>query len=89
MRADRGTAVSFRLKFNKLKYGSETVPLDDQKGSSNEGAVTKTAFDEGKSLFRILRCSINFVSDDNKDESGLTFGGSSVTFKQGRQLLRQ
>jgi len=62
-----------RLKFNKLKYGSETVPSDDPKGSSNEGVMTKTAFDE----------------DENKDESGLTFGGSSVTFKQGRQLLRQ
>lgn len=28
-------------------------------------------------------------SDEHKDESGLTVGGSSVTFKQGRQLLRQ
>ena len=25
-----------RLKFNKLKYGSETVPLEDQKSTSNE-----------------------------------------------------
>ena len=28
-------------------------------------------------------------SDENKDDSHLTFGGSSVSFKQGRQLLRQ
>jgi hypothetical protein len=24
------------LKFNKLKYGSENVPLEDQKSTSNE-----------------------------------------------------
>jgi hypothetical protein len=33
-----------RLKFNKLKFGSETVPLEDQKPSSNEG---QTGFDDG------------------------------------------
>jgi len=27
--------------------------------------------------------------DENKDESNLAFGSSSVSFKQGRQLLRQ
>jgi hypothetical protein len=26
----------FRLKFNKLKYGSENVPLEDQKQPLNE-----------------------------------------------------
>jgi hypothetical protein len=31
------------MKFNKLKYGSETVPLEDQKLSSNEGQI-----DDGK-----------------------------------------
>ncbi len=32
------------MKFNKLKYGSETVPLEDQKqSSSNEGQI-----DDGK-----------------------------------------
>jgi hypothetical protein len=28
-------------------------------------------------------------SDENKDDPSLAFGGSSVSFKQGRQLLRQ
>lgn len=27
--------------------------------------------------------------DENKDDPTLAFGGSSVSFKQGRQLLRQ
>ncbi|UJR08728.1 hypothetical protein I4U23_012985 [Adineta vaga] len=57
-----------RLKFNKLKYGSETVPSEDQKPSLNDEQV---------------------VDDENKEDSSLTFGGSSVSFKQGRQLLRQ
>ncbi len=30
-----------------------------------------------------------FILDDNKDDSNLAFGSSSVSFKQGRQLLRQ
>ncbi|CAF4639662.1 unnamed protein product, partial [Rotaria sp. Silwood2] len=59
-----------RLKFNKLKYGSENIPLEDQKPSSNEG---QTGFDD----------------DENKEDPSLAFGGSSVSFKQGRQLLRQ
>ncbi|CAF1098248.1 unnamed protein product [Adineta ricciae] len=57
-----------RLKFNKLKYGSESVPIEDQKPPSNDGQMD---------------------DDENKEESNLTFGGSSVSFKQGRQLLRQ
>lgn len=59
-----------RLKFNKLKYGSETAPLENQKTSPNEGPPI-------------------FDDDENKDESNLAFGSSSVSFKQGRQLLRQ
>ncbi|CAF4847635.1 unnamed protein product, partial [Rotaria magnacalcarata] len=55
------------------KYGSETAPTEDQKSSSNEGQTSNTAFDE----------------DENKEDPSLAFGGSSVTFKQGRQLLRQ
>ncbi|CAF1342095.1 unnamed protein product [Rotaria magnacalcarata] len=62
-----------RLKYNQLKYGSETAPTEDQKSSSNEGQTSNTAFDE----------------DENKEDPSLAFGGSSVTFKQGRQLLRQ
>jgi len=27
--------------------------------------------------------------DENKEDPNLAFGGSSVSFKQGRQLLRQ
>jgi hypothetical protein len=34
----------FRLKFNKLKYGSENVPLEDQKSTSNEAQH----FDDGR-----------------------------------------
>jgi hypothetical protein len=75
-----------RLKFNKLKYGSETVPLEDQKPSSNEG---QPAFDDGKPFFFFNSIRYTFISDDNKDDSNLAFGGSSVSFKQGRQLLRQ
>jgi hypothetical protein len=74
------------LKFNKLKYGSETVPLEDQKPSSNEG---QPAFDDGKPFFFFNSIRYTFISDDNKDDSNLAFGGSSVSFKQGRQLLRQ
>ncbi|CAF1096033.1 unnamed protein product [Adineta steineri] len=57
-----------RLKFNKLKYGTESNPLDDQKPLLNDAQVD---------------------DDENKDDSSLAFGGSSVSFKQGRQLLRQ
>jgi hypothetical protein len=32
------------LKFNKLKYGSENAPLEDQKSTSNEAQH----FDDGK-----------------------------------------
>jgi hypothetical protein len=38
-----GIFYSFRLKFNKLKYGSENIPLEDQKSSSNEAQN----FDDG------------------------------------------
>ena len=31
----------------------------------------------------------HFSSEENKDDANLAFGGSSVSFKQGRQLLRQ
>ncbi|CAF0807079.1 unnamed protein product [Rotaria sordida] len=58
-----------RLKFNKLKYGSENVPLEDQKPTSNEAQ--------------------NFDDDENKEDPNLGFGDNSVSFKQGRQLLRQ
>ncbi|CAF0944984.1 unnamed protein product [Adineta ricciae] len=58
-----------RLKFNKLKYGSENIPLEEQKSASIEAP--------------------NFDDDDNKEDPNLAFGGSSVSFKQGRQLLRQ
>jgi hypothetical protein len=34
----------FRLKFNKLKYGSENVPLEGQKSTPNEAPN----FDDGK-----------------------------------------
>ena len=34
---------SFRLKFNKLKYGSENAPLEDNKLTLNESPH----FDEG------------------------------------------
>ncbi|CAF3681160.1 unnamed protein product [Rotaria sordida] len=66
-----------RLKFNKLKYGSEIVPLEDQKpsSSSNEGQTSSN--------------NTGFDDDENKEDSNLAFGGSSVSFKQGRQLLRQ
>ncbi len=75
------------MKFNKLKYGSETVPLEDQKSSSHDG---QPGFDDGKIfLFFFIPFEIRSVSDDNKDDSNLAFGGSSVSFKQGRQLLRQ
>jgi len=37
--------LKFRLKFNKLKYGSETAPLENQKTSPNEGPPI---FDDGK-----------------------------------------
>ncbi|UJR37475.1 hypothetical protein I4U23_030178 [Adineta vaga] len=58
-----------RLKFNKLKYGTENIPLEEQKSTSNEAP--------------------NFDDDDNKDDPNLAFDGGCVTFKQGRQLLRQ
>jgi hypothetical protein len=32
------------LKFNKLKYGSENIPLEEQKSTSNEIPI----FDDGK-----------------------------------------
>ena len=84
--------LRFRLKFNKLKFGSEAVPSDDPKSSSNEGQISKTSFDDGN--YHLLPLHANLqpflsLSDENKDDSHLTFGGSSVSFKQGRQLLRQ
>ena len=41
------------------------------------------------SSLRIANVIFFLLSDENKDDSHLTFGGSSVSFKQGRQLLRQ
>jgi hypothetical protein len=40
-----------RLKFNKLKYGTETGPSEDQKSSSNEGQSSNTGFDDGNFFF--------------------------------------
>jgi len=59
-----------RLKFNKLKYGTEQNPVDDVKVTSNEPLLVNE-------------------NDENKDDPTLPFAGSSVSFKQGRQLLRQ
>jgi hypothetical protein len=42
-----------------------------------------------KKSFKIFK-QINFsYLDENKEDPNLAFGGSSVSFKQGRQLLRQ
>jgi hypothetical protein len=77
----------FRLKFNKLKYGSENVPLEGQKSTSNE----PPNFDDGKRKFFQNENfgEFFFQLDENKEDPSLAFGGSSVSFKQGRQLLRQ
>ncbi|CAF1034565.1 unnamed protein product [Didymodactylos carnosus] len=57
-----------RLKFNKLKYGTDNAPVEDPK----------------------LNAAENHLEDDDlKEDTSLSFGGSSVSFKQGRQLLRQ
>ena len=74
----------FRLKFNKSKGGSETGPTEEQK------PVVKTSFDDGNTPLPLsLSLSPSSSADENKDESNLNFAGSSVSFKQGRQLLRQ
>ncbi|CAF2996072.1 unnamed protein product [Rotaria socialis] len=58
-----------RLKFNKLKYGSENAPVEDHKSTSNDAP--------------------HYDDDENKDGANLGYGDNSVSFKQGRQLLRQ
>ncbi|CAF2142676.1 unnamed protein product [Rotaria magnacalcarata] len=58
-----------RLKFNKLKYGSENAPVEDHKSTSNDAP--------------------HYDDDENKDGVNLGYGDNSVSFKQGRQLLRQ
>jgi hypothetical protein len=37
----------------------------------------------------VLSYLLFYYLDENKDDPNLAFGGSSVSFKQGRQLLRQ
>lgn len=79
--------VSFRLKFNKLKYGSENVPLEEQKANSTEPPT----FDDGRDevTSHTARSPDGVRLDESKEDPNLAFGGSSVSFKQGRQLLRQ
>lgn len=45
-----GIVCSFRLKFNKLKYGSENIPLEDQKSASQDAPH----FDDGKSKKNLI-----------------------------------
>jgi hypothetical protein len=68
-----------------LKYGSENVPLEDQKSTSNEAQN----FDDGTQKLLSKIKIFFFDLDENKEDPNLAFGGSSVSFKQGRQLLRQ
>jgi len=74
------------LKFNKLKYGNENVPLEEQKSTSNDAQhFNDGLFWDEFNLFLLLF----LYSDENREDPNLAFGGSSVSFKQGRQLLRQ
>ena len=82
-----GISLSSRLKFNKLKYGSENIPLEDQKSASQDASH----FDDGKNFLSLRNHHLFFrlAIDENKEDANLAFAGSSVSFKQGRQLLRQ
>ena len=77
--------LSCRLKFNKLKYGSDHVPGEEQKSNSNDAP---TSADGTWHSHGVLRSNL-FRLDENKDAPDLVLGESSVSFKQGRQLLRQ